>query len=356
MTAAAPIASSAPRPRRPPSEPAACSGSEMAQRSKKLLMAVDPAKDVDGFHPVNVGRLVQNRATLVACTPSGVIELLERSKIAIAGARAVVIGRSDIVGKPIDRDLVFKLATSHDLLVTVEEGVLGGGFGSAVWETLNEAGGAPIRILRVGVPDKYVTHGAPALLHEEIGYTPTRIDPYSQKVLDITLNTGNLAHKLLGMQLMIETIALTIFQEVRESRIEPVLSDLLLYFEKDEARHVGLGTQYLPSILRKQTKAESASTLFFQLRLVFWTISSLKAMERDLATLGITAPNLIKHGRELQMRAHAELWEGHQSPAVNDFAQRVLEGVEDAIFPGLERVVDFRTRLQIFRDSFRANG
>ncbi len=191
---------------------------------------------------------------------------------------------------------------------------------------------------------------------KELGYTPTRIDPYSQKVLDITLNTGNLAHKLLGMQLMIETIALTIFQEVRESRIEPVLSDLLLYFEKDEARHVGLGTQYLPSILRKQTKAESASTLFFQLRLVFWTISSLKAMERDLATLGITAPNLIKHGRELQMRAHAELWEGHQSPAVNDFAQRVLEGVEDAIFPGLERVVDFRTRLQIFRDSFRANG
>ena len=63
----------------------------------------------------------------------------------------------------------------HDLLVTIEEGVLGGGFGSAVWETLNEAGGAPTRILRVGVPDRYVTHGAPALLHEEIGFTAERI-------------------------------------------------------------------------------------------------------------------------------------------------------------------------------------
>ncbi len=77
--------------------------------------------------------------------------------------------------KPIDSGLLAQLAAEHDLLVTVEEGVLGGGFGTAVWETLNEAGGAPIRILRVGVPDKYVTHGAPALLHEEIGYTAERI-------------------------------------------------------------------------------------------------------------------------------------------------------------------------------------
>ena len=59
--------------------------------------------------------------------------------------------------------------------MTIEEGVLGGGFGSAVWEALNEAGGAPVRILRVGVPDRYVTHGSPAKLHEEIGYTAERI-------------------------------------------------------------------------------------------------------------------------------------------------------------------------------------
>ncbi len=76
--------------------------------------------------------------------------------------------------KPIDAGLMAQLAAEHDLLVTVEEGVLAGGFGSAVWETLNEAGSAP-RILRVGLPDRYVTHGKPALLHEEVGFTGSRI-------------------------------------------------------------------------------------------------------------------------------------------------------------------------------------
>jgi 1-deoxy-D-xylulose-5-phosphate synthase len=77
--------------------------------------------------------------------------------------------------KPIDAGLMAQLAAEHNLLVTVEEGVLAGGFGSAVWETLSEAGAATTRILRVGLPDRYVTHGKPALLHEEIGYTGERI-------------------------------------------------------------------------------------------------------------------------------------------------------------------------------------
>jgi len=68
--------------------------------SKKVLMAVDPAKDVDGFHPVNVGFLSTQRPGLVPCTPAGIIEILKRSKIPIAGQEAVVVGRSDIVGKP----------------------------------------------------------------------------------------------------------------------------------------------------------------------------------------------------------------------------------------------------------------
>ena len=68
--------------------------------SKKVLLAVDPAKDVDGFHPMNVGFLSTQRPGLVPCTPAGVMEMLERSKIKIAGQEAVVVGRSDIVGKP----------------------------------------------------------------------------------------------------------------------------------------------------------------------------------------------------------------------------------------------------------------
>ena len=68
--------------------------------TKKILEAVDPAKDVDGFHPVNLGRLVSGCPGLVACTPAGCMEILRRNNIAIQGAGAVVLGRSDIVGKP----------------------------------------------------------------------------------------------------------------------------------------------------------------------------------------------------------------------------------------------------------------
>jgi methylenetetrahydrofolate dehydrogenase (NADP+) / methenyltetrahydrofolate cyclohydrolase len=68
--------------------------------AKKVLMAVDPAKDVDGFHPMNVGLLSTQRPGLVPCTPAGIIEILKRSGIPIAGQEAVVVGRSDIVGKP----------------------------------------------------------------------------------------------------------------------------------------------------------------------------------------------------------------------------------------------------------------
>jgi methylenetetrahydrofolate dehydrogenase (NADP+) / methenyltetrahydrofolate cyclohydrolase len=78
---------------------------------KRILDAVIPAKDVDGFNPVNVGRLVAGRPAFVACTPAGVMEILRRSDIAIEGANAVVIGRSDIVGKPMALLLLHANAT-----------------------------------------------------------------------------------------------------------------------------------------------------------------------------------------------------------------------------------------------------
>jgi methylenetetrahydrofolate dehydrogenase (NADP+) / methenyltetrahydrofolate cyclohydrolase len=79
--------------------------------SKRILESVDPAKDVDGFHPVNLGRLVSNRPGLVACTPAGCMEMLRRNKIPIEAAHAVVLGRSDIVGKPMALLLLHSNAT-----------------------------------------------------------------------------------------------------------------------------------------------------------------------------------------------------------------------------------------------------
>jgi 1-deoxy-D-xylulose-5-phosphate synthase len=125
--------------------------------------------------------------------------LRERGASAPAGRRVALVGYGSGVGKaleaaaelagegievtvadarfakPIDAGLMAQLAAEHDFLVTVEEGVLAGGFGSAVWETLNETGTTIPRILRVGLPDRYVTHGKPALLHEEVGFTGGRI-------------------------------------------------------------------------------------------------------------------------------------------------------------------------------------
>ena len=93
--------------------------------------------------------------------------------------------------KPIDAGLMAQLAAEHDLLVTLEEGVLAGGFGSAVWETLSDAGATP-RILRVGLPDRYVTHGKPPLLHEEVGFTPRRV---AERVLAALSGHGHEARR-----------------------------------------------------------------------------------------------------------------------------------------------------------------
>jgi len=68
--------------------------------AERVLLAMDPEKDVDGFHPTNVGLLVQKRPRFVPCTPAGIMELLRRSGVPLSGRRAVVLGRSDIVGKP----------------------------------------------------------------------------------------------------------------------------------------------------------------------------------------------------------------------------------------------------------------
>jgi methylenetetrahydrofolate dehydrogenase (NADP+)/methenyltetrahydrofolate cyclohydrolase len=78
---------------------------------KQVLERIDPAKDVDGFHPLNVGRLVAGRPGLVSCTPAGVMELLDRTGVRLEGAEAVVVGRSDIVGKPVALLLLHRSAT-----------------------------------------------------------------------------------------------------------------------------------------------------------------------------------------------------------------------------------------------------
>jgi 1-deoxy-D-xylulose-5-phosphate synthase len=101
---------------------------------------------------------------------TGVQKALEAADLLAEGGIEVTVADARFA-KPLDTGLLAQLAAEHELLVTVEEGVLAGGFGSAVWETLNDGGVHVPRMLRVGLPDRYVTHGKPALLHAEVGFT-----------------------------------------------------------------------------------------------------------------------------------------------------------------------------------------
>jgi 1-deoxy-D-xylulose-5-phosphate synthase len=105
---------------------------------------------------------------------TGVAKALEAADLLAHNGIDVTVADARFA-KPIDAPLMAQLAAEHDLLVTVEEGVLAGGFGSAVWEALDEIGAHGARMLRVGLPDRYITHGAPALLHAEVGFTGRRI-------------------------------------------------------------------------------------------------------------------------------------------------------------------------------------
>lgn len=80
-------------------------------KEQPVIEAIDPEKDVDGFHPMNVGRLALGQRVLAPCTPAGIIELLERSQVPISGSHAVIVGRSQIVGRPVAQLLLQRDAT-----------------------------------------------------------------------------------------------------------------------------------------------------------------------------------------------------------------------------------------------------
>jgi 1-deoxy-D-xylulose-5-phosphate synthase len=143
--------------------------------------------------PIEIGRgevlREGTRAALIGYG-TGVQKALEAADLLADGGLDVTVADARFA-KPLDAELLATLAAEHELLVTVEEGVLAGGFGSAVWECLNDGGAALPRILRVGLPDRYVTHGKPALLHAEVGYTGKAI---AQRIeAAITAGTGALA-------------------------------------------------------------------------------------------------------------------------------------------------------------------
>src|SRR4030095_11782118 len=100
-----------------------------------------------------------------------------------------------------------------------------------------------------------------------------------------------------------ERTAPTLSQSVRETEVEPVLCELMRYYERDEARHVGLGMQYLPSLMGRMNKRQVSALITFQVRVLFWALAALTLLEPDFAVLGIERRAILDRGRRKQMAA-----------------------------------------------------
>lgn len=182
----------------------------------------------------------------------------------------------------------------------------------------------------------------------ELGEVPKRMGRAPQALLDEVLGTDNLAYKLIGMQLLIEPLALTIFQSIREVQVEPVLTELLRYFERDEARHVGLGMQYLPSLMKGWNRRQMGAMITFQVRLMYWALMELKLLEKDFATVGIHPRSILDRGRKKQMVVLAAAFEamGFQLGARRHLPTMITNAVIEMAFPpdGADRSTAGRAR------------
>jgi hypothetical protein len=190
---------------------------------------------------------------------------------------------------------------------------------------------------------------------KELGYMPERLDRAPEALLQHVLETDDLAAKLLGMQLMVETIALAVFQEVRERRLEPVLAELMAYYEKDEARHVGLGMQYLPELMKGMSVFETYRLFLFQAKLIGFALWELKMLEKEFAALGIDARSIsdrTKAKQAVAMRVALVAIGVDVDNERNPIFQFINAGIEFA-FPRAETRGSVRAQARAAVEAFR---
>ncbi|MDB4965516.1 MAG: hypothetical protein JWN44_1205 [Myxococcales bacterium] len=133
-----------------------------------------------------------------------------------------------------------------------------------------------------------------------LGEPVPRLGGLGRRLLLSILDTPSLVHKLIGMQLLTESNALAIFRGLAESGLEPVLTELLPYYEKDEARHVGLGVMYLPRLLSKLNARETAGVIGFQVRSIAILMSAGMTMHQHFRTVGIDPRKMAEYTIKLQ--------------------------------------------------------
>ncbi|HZS37017.1 MAG TPA: ferritin-like domain-containing protein, partial [Polyangia bacterium] len=143
-----------------------------------------------------------------------------------------------------------------------------------------------------------------------LGHPVPRLGGLGRRLLISILETPSLVHKLIGMQLLVESNALSIFKGLVDANVEPVLHELLPYYEQDEARHVGLGVMYLPRLLSKLTRVETAAAVAFQLRSVALLMSGGLAFHRDFEALGMNHREMARHTIRLQNEIVKDMLDG----------------------------------------------
>jgi hypothetical protein len=151
----------------------------------------------------------------------------------------------------------------------------------------------------------YVMHD---YLVRATGDFPRVMNKAAERLVSAALTADTTAKKIIGMQLQLESTALTIFHAFREANVCPVLSELLVYYEKDEARHVGLGVQLLPTLIRKMSVPERVAFSAYSFKVGFLSLGSLKGAETDLRALGIDPRRVAILGKSKQMLVFEELF------------------------------------------------
>jgi hypothetical protein len=164
-----------------------------------------------------------------------------------------------------------------------------------------------------------------------LGPIPRSLKPKTNKMLTMVMGADTTAKMLVGMQLMIEPMALTLFKLVRKLKPEPVLEELLVLIERDEARHVGLGTLYLPEVLRQISSSEEAGLAVWQMRMYMAQFEMLKEMAPAFEALGISVREVFESGRKKQVAALRALME--------EMGEAVL------VVETMLRVIDFKAEL-----------
>lgn len=171
-------------------------------------------------------------------------------------------------------------------------------------------------------------------LKRRLNYMPKAIMPPALRVLDGVGRTDNITRKLLGMQLMVEPIAITIFRFLRKSKVDPLLSELLEYYERDEARHIALGVKYLPILIKRMNMFQLIGFVLWQIKMINAEIEGLKSIEKDLIALDLKPIEVFEFTEKKQLECLKELPDEM--------------GLSDVLWRPIGRIIAFRKHLAFY--------